>query len=252
MIMSNKVNSRKTKKNTKNTKNTIMVNKKRTRLNKNSKRGRKYTRKQRGGDDIDEMIGKLGLESGFFFKKVLLRAKYINYKESKNTLEKCESQHYSNSKGKHNSNSKSKCEKEYNKLDVVKKELSNQFYNDLSKFLEHIIPKKTIENKNIDDIIYITKLFFEKDSSSKNKYGLLTDNLQLNFENVNAKKIYNAIKLVNDTSSNQSYGRNSTSVAEIKKLKENLNSIIPMINKTHWTEYVEDLQKQIKNKLESK
>jgi len=25
-----------------------------------------------------------------------------------------------------------------------------------------------------------------------------------------------------------------------------------MINKTHWTEYVEDLQKQIKNKLESK
>ena len=34
-----------------------MVNKKRTRVNKNSKRGRKYTRKQRGGDDIDEMIG---------------------------------------------------------------------------------------------------------------------------------------------------------------------------------------------------
>ena len=98
----------------------------------------------------------------------------------------------------------------------------------------------------------ISGVFFEKDSSSKNKYGLLTGNLDLTFANENAKNIYNAIKLVNDTSSNQSYGRNSTSVDEIKKLKENLNSIIPMINKDNWTEYVEDLQKQIETKLESK
>jgi len=243
MIMSNKVNSRKTTKNTKNTKNTIMVNKKRTRVNKNSKRGRKYTRKQRGGDDIDEMIGKLGAESGFFFKKVLLRAKYINYKEENNKYGVCISK---------NPNKKDEnCKNEIEKLNTLKKQLSNQFYNDLSKYLEDINPKKKIDSKDIDNIIYITKLFFEKDRGN-NKYGLLTGNLELTFENVNAKKIYNAIKLVNDTPSNQSYGRNSTSVDEIKKLKENLNSIIPMINKTHWTEYVEDLQKQIKNKLESK
>lgn len=241
--MSNKVNSRKTTKNTKNTKNTIMVNKKRTRVNKNSKRGRKYTRKQRGGDDIDEMIGKLGAESGFFFKKVLLRAKYINYKEENNKYGVCISK---------NPNKKDEnCKNEIEKLNTLKKQLSNQFYNDLSKYLEDINPKKKIDSKDIDNIIYITKLFFEKDRGN-NKYGLLTGNLELTFENVNAKKIYNAIKLVNDTPSNQSYGRNSTSVDEIKKLKENLNSIIPMINKTHWTEYVEDLQKQIKNKLESK
>ena len=245
--MSNKVNSRKTKQNTKNTKNTNRVNKKRTRLNKNSKKGRKYTRKQRGGDDTGDVIRKFAVKSGFIFKTIAIIPKYDDYTKIDRALEDCLREFHSSNK------KDEKCKSKSEKLDVVKKELSKQFYNDLSKYLENIIPKKKIDSKVIDNIIYITKLFFEKDSSSKNKYGLLTDNLQLNFENVNAKKIYNAIKLVNDTSSNQSYGRNSTSVVdEIKKLKENLNSIIHMISKDNWTEYVEDLQKQIKNKLESK